>query len=64
MITRKPAGPYLIESSPQYAKRQRWVCVRRVLSLPFAVVNAALVGYRDELDRMLVAPAIYLGPGK
>jgi len=64
VITRKPAGPYLIESSPQYAKRQRWVWVRRVLWLPFAVVTAALVGYRDELDRMLDAPAIYLGTGK
>ena len=64
MVTRKPDGPYLIESSPQYAKRQRWVCVRRVLSLPFAVVNAALVGYRQDLEHMLDAEAIYLGPGK
>jgi hypothetical protein len=63
-MTRKPAGPYLIESSPQYAKRQHWVRVNRLLSSPLAAVYAAIAGYQDELNRMLNADAVYLGHGK
>lgn len=67
MITRKPSGPYLIESSPQYkrylaAKAAREI-VERLLA-PVAIVSAAVGGYRSELEHVLDAGAIYLGPGK
>lgn len=64
MITRKPAGPYLIESSPQYAKRKACLRLQCFALLPVRIVCAAIEGYRDELRHMLDAGAIYLGSGK
>ncbi len=66
-MTRKPPGPYLIESSPQYkrylaAKAAREIVER--LMTPVTIVSAAVAGYQDELDRMLNADAIYLGPSR
>lgn len=60
-------GPYLIESAPNYrkylaAKAAREI-VQRILT-PLEIVSAAVSGYRDELNHMLDADAIYLGPGK
>jgi hypothetical protein len=62
--TRRPDGPYLIESSPTYPLRRVVVLQQRLLSLPSAIVSAAVSKYLDELNHMLDAPAIYLGPGK
>lgn len=64
---RKPAGPYLIESSPLYreylaAKASREI-VQHILS-PMAIFSAAISGYRAELLSMNNAAAIYLGTGK
>lgn len=64
MTTRKPAGPYLIESSPNYRKRVVCLCLRRLALLPVSILCAAITGYRDELHHMLDADAVYLGPGK
>lgn len=57
----------LISTSPNYG---RYLAAKRVresvapLFSPLTILTAALAGYRDELDAMLSAPAIYLGPGK
>ena len=32
--------------------------------LPLEIVSSAVSGYRDELNHLLDAPAIYLGPSK
>lgn len=63
-MTRKPAGPYLIESSPNYAKRQACLRLRRMALLPLSILCAAVAGYQDELRHMIDADAVYLGPGK
>ena len=65
--TRRPNGAYLIESAPnrrQYlaAKAAREI-VERLLA-PVAILSAAVGGYRSELDHVLSADAVYLGPGK
>ena len=57
----------LISTAPKYrqylaAKDAREI-VQRLL-LPMAIVSAAIFGYRDEMNHMLDAEAIYLGPGK
>ncbi len=57
----------LISTAPKYrqylaAKDAREI-VQRLL-LPMAIVSAAIAGYRDELNHMLDAEAIYLGHGK
>ena len=49
MITRKPEGPYLIQSSPDYGKR---------------CVFLAVAAYHDELRSTIDSDAIYLGAGK
>ena len=62
--TRQPAGPYLIESAPQYARRKA-ACAFSA-SPRFRCVScgrAAIEGYRSELRHMLDAGAIYPGPG-
>ena len=64
---RKPAGPYLIESGPQYrkyiaAKAAREIA-QRILS-PLSICSAAVAGYRAELRQVLDAEAIYLGVRK
>lgn len=63
-MTRKPNGPYLIESSPNYRKRRACLAVRRMALIPVSILCAAITGYRDELHHMLDADAVYLGPGK
>lgn len=57
----------LISTAPKYwqylaAKAAREI-VQRLL-LPMAIVSAAIAGYREEMDHMLAADPIYLGPGK
>ena len=57
----------LISTAPKYrqylaAKDAREI-VQRLL-LPMAIVSAAIAGYRDEMNHILDAEAIYLGPGK
>jgi hypothetical protein len=64
MITRKPSGPYLIESSPHYGKRRACLALRRLAILPISIMCAVVTGYRDELRHMQDASAVYLGPGK
>lgn len=62
--TRQPAGPYLIESAPQYARRKACLRLQRFALLPVRIVRAALEGYLSELRHMLDAGAIYPGPGR
>ena len=57
----------LISTAPKYrqylaAKAAREI-VQRLL-LPMAIASAAVDGYRDELNHLIDAEAIYLGPGK
>ncbi len=57
----------LISTAPQYkrylaAKAAREI-VERLLA-PVAILSAAVGGYRSELDHVLSADAVYLGPGK
>ena len=57
----------LISTSPNYGKYLAAKRAREAMATlfsPLAILTAALAGYRDELDAMLNAPAIYLGPGK
>ena len=63
-ITRRPNGAYLIESSPNYRQYHAAKAAREIVERIMAPITAAVAGYSDELDRMLDAPAIYLGPGK
>jgi hypothetical protein len=63
-MTKKPAGPYLIQSSPHYRKRLAALRWQRLALLPVTILCAAVAGYRDELQHVLDAPAIHLGPGK
>lgn len=57
----------LISNSPKYrqylAEKAAREIVQRVMA-PLAIVSSAVAGYRDELNHMLDAEAIYLGPGK
>lgn len=57
----------MIESAPRYrqylaAKAAREI-VQRVMT-PLAILLSAVSGYRDEMNHMLAADPIYLGPGK
>jgi hypothetical protein len=63
MITRKPSGPYLIESSPQYRKRCVYIAMQRFALWPSSAVRSIIGAYHDELQ-LALDPAIYLGPGK
>jgi len=68
-MTRRPDGPYLIESAPKYrrylaAKAAREICPAISFLWPLSILSAAIAGYRSELRRMLDAQAIYLGPRK
>ena len=62
--TRRPDGAYLIESAPKYRQYLAAKAAREIVERITAPITAAVSGYRDELDRMLDAPAIYIGPGK
>ena len=57
-------GPYLIESAPKYRQYLLAKASREIVERITAPIAAAVAGYKSELDRMLDAPAIYLGPGK
>ena len=68
---RRPDGPYLIESSPHYQKYLSAKSAREIVEkimapvmLPVKVISAAISGYREEMDHILAADPIYLGPGK
>ncbi len=63
-ITRRPDGAYLIESAPNRRQYLLAKAGREIVERIMAPITAAVAGYSDELDRMLDAPAIYLGPGK
>ena len=43
-VTRRPSGPYLIESSPAYGKRRACLLLQRLALLPVTVVCAAVPG--------------------
>ena len=62
--TRRPDGAYLIEPAPNYRQYQAANAAREIVERIMAPITAAVAGYSDELDRMLDASAIYLGPGK
>lgn len=57
-------GPYLIESAPHYQRYLAAKAAREVVERVAAPFSAFVSGYRDELDRMLAAPAEYLGTVK
>ena len=64
---RAPDGPYLIESAPQYRRYRQAKSAREVVQrmlTPIAIVSSVVSGYRNELNHLLDAQAIYLGPGK
>lgn len=60
---RKPAGPYLIESAPNYRQYLAAKTVREIVERILYPLNAAVSGYRSELSHMLDAP-VYIGPGR
>jgi len=62
--TRNPAGPHLIESAPRYRQYLAAKAAREIVERITAPITAAISGYQSELDRMLDASAVYLGPGK
>ena len=62
--TRRPNGAYLIESAPNRRQYLAAKYDREVVERITAPITAAVAGYKSELDRMLDATAIYLGPGK
>jgi hypothetical protein len=63
-ITRRPNGAYLIESAPNRRQYLAAKSAREIVERITAPIAAAVAGYKSELDRMLDAQAIYLGPGK
>ena len=68
-MTRRPEGPYLIESAPQYRRYLAANAAREASPAisffwPLSILSAAVAGYRSDLRRMLDAESIYLGPGK
>ena len=62
--TRRPNGAYLIESAPNRRQYLAAKAAREIVARITAPITAAVAGYKSELDRMLDAQAIYLGPGK
>ena len=62
--TRRPNGAYLIESAPKYRQYVAAKTAREIVERITAPITAAVAGYKSELDRMLDASEIYLGPGK
>ena len=62
--TRKPAGPYLIESSQNYRKRCVFLAMQRFACWPSSIVRSIVESYHDEMQRVLDADSIYIGPGK
>lgn len=62
--TRRPEGAYLIESAPNRRQYLAAKAAREIVERITAPITAAIAGYQSELDRMLDASAVYLGPGK
>ena len=62
--TRRPDGAYLLESAPNRWQYLAAKAAREIVGRITAPITAAVAGYKSELDRMLDASAIYLGPGK
>ena len=62
--TRRPEGAYLIESAPNRRQYLAAKASREIVERITAPITAAIAGYQSELDRMLDASAVYLGPGK
>ena len=60
MITRKPEGPYLIQSSPDYGI----LAVQRFALSPSSIVLQVVAASHDELRSTIDSDAIYLGAGK
>ena len=60
---RKPSGPYLIESAPNYRQCLAAKSAREIVERILYPLNAAVSGYQSELRHMLDAPA-YIGPGR
>ena len=60
---RKPAGPYLIESAPNYRQYLAAKSAREIVQRIMSPMNAAVSGYQSEPRYMLDAGAIYLWPG-
>ncbi len=60
---RKPAGPYLIESAPNYRQYLAAKSAREIVQRILSPLNSAVSGYQSELRHMLGAP-VYIGPGK
>ena len=58
-----PAHQHRAEISAVPGGKDAREIVQRLL-LPMAIVSAAIAGYRDEMNHILDAEAIYLGPGK
>lgn len=59
-MTRRPNGPWLIESSPDYTKRMACLFLQRMALLPVTILCAAIDGYRNEQRHMMAAAAIDL----
>lgn len=60
---RDPAGPYLIESAPNYRQYLAAKAAREIVERILYPLNSAVSVYRAELSHMLDAP-VYIGPGK
>ncbi len=54
----------LISTSPNYHKYLAAKAARDIVQRIISPMTDAVIGYRDELQRMLDAGAVYLGPGK
>jgi len=59
-MTRRPNGPYLIESSPDYRKRLICLALHRWALLPLTILCAAVAGAHSEHRHMRNAPAVPL----
>jgi len=54
---------HIAEISPVPRRQGAREIVQRML-WPMTIVSAVISGYREEMDHMLAADPIYLGPGK
>ena len=54
----------LISTSPNYRQYVAAKAARCIVQRILSPASAAVLGYRNELNRMLEARAIYLGPGR
>ncbi len=60
---RKPDGPYLIESAPNYRQYLAAKSAREIVDRILSPLTSAVSGYRSELRHMLDAP-VYIGLGR